>query len=85
MLLLAVAFVAGIVALMTVLSGRFEAKVPMTTAATGTIGLSWVGDRPTAEVRLVRRHRREPAVGTIRAVHEAVVASRILRGSRMCW
>lgn len=82
MVLLALVFTAGIVVLMMVLSGRFEAKVPGSAAGTAPApapaGSRPAGDRPTAEVRLVRRPRRETAVGTIRAVTEAIVASKIL-------
>ncbi|MHB1559488.1 MAG: efflux RND transporter periplasmic adaptor subunit [Isosphaeraceae bacterium] len=86
MLVLALAFTAGIVALMLMLSGRFEAKVPGPSTGAGTAtapastpaGSRPAGDRPTVEVRLVRQPRRETAVGTIRAVAEAIVASKIL-------
>jgi RND family efflux transporter MFP subunit len=78
MLVLALAFAAGIVALMLLLSGRFEAKVSAPAARSGPDMRPAAADRPTAAVRLVRRPRRETAVGTIRAVYEAVVASKIL-------
>lgn len=82
MLLMALVFAAGIVAMMMVLSGRFETKVPGPAAgkerAPSPGSSRPVGNRPTAEVRLVSRPRRETAVGTIRAVTEAIVASKIL-------
>jgi membrane fusion protein (multidrug efflux system) len=77
-LTLAALFTVGIVALMMVLAGAFEPKVK--------VGQSGVEDRGTAVpanwalvvVKRIRRPRQESAVGTIRAVYEAVVASKIL-------
>ncbi len=73
---LATLFAAAIGALMLVLSGRFESKV---VTAPGGAEHAW-RSAPTATglVRRISRPRRESAVGTIRAVAEAVVASKIL-------
>ncbi|MFO0907151.1 MAG: efflux RND transporter periplasmic adaptor subunit [Isosphaeraceae bacterium] len=69
-------FAAGIVGLMLVLAGRFEAKVKVETGRSAepppTAG------RAEAVVKKLMLPRREAAVGTIRAVYEAVVASKIL-------
>ena len=77
-LLLTTLFAVGIVALMMVLAGVFEPKVKMQSdkALVGTSS----GRAASAEgvVKLVRRPRQESAVGTIRAVSEAVVASKLL-------
>ncbi|MEX2093547.1 MAG: efflux RND transporter periplasmic adaptor subunit [Pirellulales bacterium] len=66
---------AGLIALLLVLAGVFQPKVgrehvPPTPAASAR--------GPVAEVRLVRRSRMETAVGTVRPVHEAAVASKLL-------
>lgn len=77
-LALAAFFTVGIIALMLVLAGVFEAKVkvgPPPAARVEPLAPSGVA---TGIVRLVRRPRQESAVGTVRAVHEAVVASKIL-------
>jgi RND family efflux transporter MFP subunit len=62
-------------ALLLVLAGVFQRKVPM--EQTNRSGAS-ISNLSVEEVRLVRRTRYESAVGTIRAVHEVVVASRLL-------
>lgn len=74
-LVLAAAFTAGIVYLMMALAGSFEPKVKTAPAAKA--------EQPSvagslAEVKLIKRPRSESAVGTIRAIHEVVVASKIL-------
>jgi RND family efflux transporter MFP subunit len=71
-------FTAGIVGLMMVLAGRFEPKVKVEAGRTPAAEASAPGDRAEGVVTRVRRPRRESAVGTIRAVNEAVVASKIL-------
>ncbi len=77
-LTLAVLFSVGIVALMMVLAGAFEPKVKARQSR-GTVRETAVpGDRALGVVKQFRRPRQESAVGTIRAVHEAVVASKIL-------
>ncbi len=75
---LAVVFTAGIVVLMMVLSGAFERKVKPGPAAGVAEKAAGPAPKNVGVVRLVRRPRRESAVGTIRPVHEAIVASKIL-------
>jgi RND family efflux transporter MFP subunit len=75
-LALAAACAVGIVALMMVLAGTFKAKVKGGLPAEVTSAAA--KPQETVVVRAVRRPRRESAVGTVRAVHEAVVASKIL-------
>jgi RND family efflux transporter MFP subunit len=72
---LAVALSAGLAVLLLVLAGVFKAKVPGEKPGRPEAA---PGDQPVAEVHLVRRPRSETAVGTVRAVHEAAVASKIL-------
>ncbi len=73
-LLLTVFFTAGIVALMLALAGVFEPKVkPPATAAAASAPAG-----PTVEVQRITRPRNESAIGTIRAIHEVNVASKIL-------
>ena len=75
---LSASFAAGIVGLMLVLSGRFESKVGGPAARIGERGAR-TGDREaTGLVKAITRPRQESAVGTIRAMYEAVVASKIL-------
>ncbi len=72
---LALAVATGLALLLLLLAGVFTDKVPSTEPplpSPGTAG------SPVAEVRLVRRPRYETAVGTVRAVHEAAIASRLL-------
>lgn len=76
-LVLAGVFTVGIIALMMVLAGVFEPKVKMETSGGGT-SESAAGDWELGEVKRIERPRRESAVGTIRAVYEAGVASKIL-------
>ena len=77
-LALAAAFTAGIVAMMLVLSGHFEPKVGGPSDRGKATERPAPGGRATGVVTMIRRPRRESAVGTIRAVYEAVVASKIL-------
>ncbi len=73
---MAALFTAGITYMMMALAGRFETKVkPGKMEARNEPELA---DGSLVEVRLVKRPRTESAVGTIRALHEAVVASKIL-------
>jgi RND family efflux transporter MFP subunit len=74
-LLLAVILAGGLALLLLVLAGVFRPKVP---AEQATAHQTAAADLPVAEVRLIRRPRYESAVGTVRAVHEAAVASRLL-------
>jgi RND family efflux transporter MFP subunit len=73
---MAVLFTAGIVYMMMALAGYFhpkakpgpvEARAEPATAAGSLV-----------EVKLIKRPRTESAVGTVRALHEAIVASKIL-------
>lgn len=75
LLTLVVVLAGGLGVLLLVLAGVFQKKVP--TEQSHPSGPSAV-NLPVAEVRLVRRPRYESAVGTVRAVHEASVASKIL-------
>lgn len=75
LLLLAVGMAAGLALLLLALAGVFRPKVP---AENTPADRSPPTGLPLAEVRLVRRPRYESAVGTVRAVHEAAVASKLL-------
>lgn len=65
----------GLTLLMLVLSGYFTPKVPSERPAPTRAPVP-AGE--LGEVRLVRRPRVETAIGTVRAVHEAAVAAKIL-------
>lgn len=69
------AIAVGLTLLLMALAGVFRPKVPAVPTTTVARGLE---GRPTGEVLLVRRPRLETAVGTVRAVHEASVASKLL-------
>ena len=75
---LAALFTAGIVVLMLALAGAFEPKVKVGPSRVAASGSAVPHDRAVGLVKLVRRPRQETAVGTVRAVYEAVVASKIL-------
>ena len=77
-LLLTTLFAVGIVALMMVLSGVFESKVKVGTDKERPHVSSETANLAQGVVKRVRRPRQETAVGTIRAVYEAVVASKLL-------
>ncbi len=68
--------VAGLGTLLLWLAGRFSPKVPMTAGAPATLDQSAVGR--VVPVRLVRVPLSETAVGTIRAVHETSIGSKLL-------
>jgi membrane fusion protein (multidrug efflux system) len=72
---LVAALAGGLVLLLLVLAGAFRAKVPTEPPSAPSTAPA---DLPLAEVRLLRRPRFETAVGTVRAVHEAAVASKLL-------
>ncbi len=73
---LAALFTLGIAYMMMALAGRFEPKVkPVSPPGRDE---KRVAEGSLVEVKLVKRPRSESAVGTIRALHEAVVASKIL-------
>ena len=69
-------FAAGVVVIMFWLSGRFSPKVPDGTPADQS-GASRI-EGPVVQVRLVALPLSESAVGTIRAVHEIAVGSKLL-------
>ena len=74
-ILLAVFLAGGLTVLLLALAGVFTPKVPPHPPAPAEAGAT---DLRLAEVRSIRRRRYETAVGTIRAVHEAAVASMLL-------
>lgn len=74
-LALAVTLVAGLSLALLVLAGVFRSKVPEVRREVPLISARGL---KTAEVRLEKRPRFETAVGTVRAVHEAAVASKLL-------
>jgi RND family efflux transporter MFP subunit len=65
----------GLVLLLMALAGFFHRKIPLEIAKAPRSDLN---EADLAEVRVIRKPRYETAVGTIRAVHEAAVASRLL-------
>ena len=69
-------FAAGVVLLMLWLAGKFSPKVAET-ANSGQSQASTLDDQ-VASVRLVRLPLFESAVGTIRAVHETTIGSKLL-------
>jgi RND family efflux transporter MFP subunit len=71
-----VAFGVGVVVLLLWLAGKFSPKVP-TEAATSSVRASKVEGR-LVPVRLVPQQTTESAVGTIRAVHETSIGSKLL-------
>lgn len=76
---LGVAFTAAVVALLLWLAGAFERKIEHGAEADrGVAALPAAGDRPRAAAALITQPRIETAVGTVRAVHELTVASKIL-------
>ena len=77
-LTLTVLFALGIVALMMVLAGKFEPKVNVRSRPDVVEAPAKTVAFAEAAVKMVRLPRQESAVGTIRAVYEAVVASKLL-------
>jgi len=71
-----VAFSAGVVVLLLWLAGRFSPKVPVEVAGSRPPGAPARG--PLAKARLIRLPLSESAVGTIRAVHETSIGSKLL-------
>lgn len=71
---IAALFIVGLTVLLLLLAGLFTAKVPDDKGGLATSA----ADVPVAPVRLLRRPRYETAVGTVRAIHEAALASKIL-------
>jgi membrane fusion protein (multidrug efflux system) len=74
-ILLALLLAGGLTVLLLALAGVFAPKVPSHLSAPAEVART---ELPLAEVRSIRRGRSETAVGTVRAVHEAAVASRLL-------
>ncbi len=70
------AFAAGAAALMLGLAGKFSPKVP--TAGTAAQSETSQPNRPSVAVELVELPLVESAVGTIRAVHETSIGSKLL-------
>ena len=77
-LVLAGLFSLGIVALMMLLAGFFEPKVKVGSSPGEASVRPVPAEQSIGVVRQVRRPRLESAVGTIRAVYESIVASKIL-------
>jgi membrane fusion protein (multidrug efflux system) len=69
-------FGAGVVVLLLWLAGKFAPKVPMDTVAEPSPGSQVAG--PVVAARMIRLPLSESAVGTIRAVHETTIGSRLL-------
>jgi len=75
-LLVALAFALGVILLMLKLAGKFDAKVP----SQETFGESDASEQTyrTETARIITRPRVEAAVGSVRAVHEIAVGSKLL-------
>jgi len=71
-----VGFAVGVVVLLLWLAGKFSPKVPA--VAESAKPLASEGSLPQSPVRLVRLPVVESAVGTIRAVHETSIGSKLL-------
>ena len=69
-------FAAGVVVLLLWLAGKFSPKVPVKNATTQPQGSDV--QRQLVPVRLIRLPLSESAVGTIRAVHETTIGSKLL-------
>jgi len=69
-------FAVGVVLLILWLAGKFAPKVPLSTAAAQPEGRAVEGR--VVPVRVIRLPRAESAVGTIRAVHETSIGSKLL-------
>ena len=70
------AFAAGVIVLLLWLAGKFAPKVPATPATAPDRSADVKGN--VEPVRLVRLPLYESAVGTVRAVHETSIGSRLL-------
>lgn len=75
-LVIVLAFAAGVVILMWWLAGGFSPKVPVD--ATAGPSQESANSAAVAPVRLIRLPLSESAVGTIRAVHETSIGSKLL-------
>jgi len=71
-------FFAIVVLLLLWLAGTFHEKVPGNAPLVAQTAGRPAGDAPIAVARIVRVPRNESSVGSIRAVHETTVASKIL-------
>jgi len=71
-------FLAIVILLLLWLAGTFAPKIDAAHAYGSTAPARPVGDTPLVAARLIRTPVVEPAVGTIRAVHEIGVASKLL-------
>lgn len=65
----------GIIAMLLMLAGVFQAKVPGVVPESPG---SRATDQSQADVRLIKRSRFETAIGTIKPVHESAMASKLL-------
>jgi len=77
-LALGLGFTVVVVGLLLWLAGVFHRKIGETHAATGAAAEWPLGDARLVEARTLSIPATEPAVGTIRAVHEATVAPKLL-------
>lgn len=77
-LTLTLVFAAGIIALMLALAGAFKPKVAVTPDKLLAPTSPAPSERALGVVSRVRLPRQESAVGTIRAVYEAAIASKLL-------
>lgn len=77
-IVIGLAFTAVVVLLLLWLAGVFEPKISSSPHTTPAVAGRQLDDAVLVPVRLVRVPATEPAVGTIRAVHEAAVASKLL-------
>lgn len=77
---IALVFIVAVVLLLMWLAGTFRPKVEMAGPVGGVAEavLRPVGDAQLAATRTIRVPRTESAVGTVRAVHESSVASKLL-------
>jgi len=73
-----IGFTAVVVVLLMALAGVFHPKIGETVTSAEQAGGRPVGDARLVDARLIRVPRTEAAVGTIRAVHETSVASKLL-------
>lgn len=71
-----IGFVVGVVVLLLWLAGKFSPKVPQSATTPQTRAPEVEGR--TVSVRLLRVPRTESAIGTIRAVHETSIGSKLL-------
>lgn len=69
-------FAAAVIVLLLWLAGKFALKVPVGRKSSQSPSADVAG--PVVPVRLIRLPRSESAVGTIRAVHETSIGSRLL-------